>query len=177
MPGNFPFVRLVVSPGLLLFGHIMKLSSIHLNNIYNSTLKMDWTFDESFNRCFLLPREVNRLRSNLSMLRKHKFLTPEERLIIDTIIKLGQDRYYEFKENLANEPRKIAQLFIGKKHIREFIFKRDGNKCLRCGNVNSLTIDHIIPISKDGLNKISNLQTLCRSCNSSKGTKIIDYRK
>lgn len=42
--------------------------------------------------------------------------------------------------------------------------------------VSDLTLDHIQPIHYGGENKIGNLQTLCRSCNSKKGTKFFDYR-
>lgn len=49
--------------------------------------------------------------------------------------------------------------------------------CLRCNKKDiELTIDHIIPLSKGGSNNIDNIQPLCRSCNSLKGTKVIDYR-
>ena len=37
----------------------------------------------------------------------------------------------------------------------------------------SLTIDHIKPLSKGGLHVASNLTLACRSCNSSKGAKIL----
>lgn len=51
-----------------------------------------------------------------------------------------------------------------------------GNKCLRCGCEGKLTADHVVPLVAGGTNKIDNIQPLCKSCNSSKGTKIVDYR-
>jgi hypothetical protein len=58
---------------------------------------------------------------------------------------------------------------------RALIFARDG-KCLNCGTIQSLTIDHILPKSKGGSNEFENLQTLCKRCNLIKGAKEIDYR-
>lgn len=44
-----------------------------------------------------------------------------------------------------------------------------------CQNTN-LEVDHIVPVSKGGTGYIWNIQPLCKSCNLSKSTKIIDYR-
>jgi 5-methylcytosine-specific restriction endonuclease McrA len=52
-----------------------------------------------------------------------------------------------------------------------------GNKCLKCGRDDvKLTADHVIPVVMGGTSDISNIQPLCQSCNSSKGTKTKDYR-
>lgn len=50
-----------------------------------------------------------------------------------------------------------------------------GNVCLKCGKEET-TMDHVVPVSKGGTHSIENIQPLCGSCNSSKGTKTIDYR-
>lgn len=61
--------------------------------------------------------------------------------------------------------------------IRVSVLSRDGDRCLRCGSPNNLSIDHITPLAKGGDNSTNNLQTLCKSCNSSKGATTKDYRK
>lgn len=53
--------------------------------------------------------------------------------------------------------------------------ERHGNKCVCCGTIKPLAADHIVPLSKDGTNYISNIQPLCKSCNSRKHKKIIRY--
>jgi 5-methylcytosine-specific restriction endonuclease McrA len=51
-----------------------------------------------------------------------------------------------------------------------------GNKCLRCFTLENITLDHVIPLSKGGANKIENAQPLCFSCNAKKHTNTTDYR-
>jgi hypothetical protein len=50
------------------------------------------------------------------------------------------------------------------------------NRCLKCGKEGKLTADHVIPVVMGGTSDISNIQPLCKSCNSSKGATIADYR-
>lgn len=62
--------------------------------------------------------------------------------------------------------------------LRFAVFARDDYRCLRCGceNEHLLRADHVVPESKGGEASLENLQTLCHSCNSWKGTKTIDFR-
>lgn len=55
---------------------------------------------------------------------------------------------------------------------RLFVFERDGFRCAWCGGTEDLTIDHIYPQSLGGGHGEDNLQTLCRSHNSSKGARV-----
>ena len=55
--------------------------------------------------------------------------------------------------------------------VRVAVLTRDGGCCLRCGTTEDLTLDHIVPWSLGGSDDISNLQTLCRRCNASKGAR------
>lgn len=50
------------------------------------------------------------------------------------------------------------------------------NHCLACGVKTKVHADHIVPLSKGGSNWISNIQPLCKPCNTSKKDKEIDYR-
>lgn len=62
--------------------------------------------------------------------------------------------------------------------LREKIKQRDNYTCCKCGNsVHKepnllLEIDHIIPLSKNGVTTEDNLQTLCWKCNRTKSAKI-----
>ena len=56
-------------------------------------------------------------------------------------------------------------------------FRRDLNVCAYCGghfgNYNSLSRDHIHPVSKGGSNTWMNVVTACKVCNSKKGHKTL----
>lgn len=61
--------------------------------------------------------------------------------------------------------------------VREAVFAAYGRKCLRCGDDFKLAVDHVVPTSRGGSDDPSNLQPLCKRCNSGKGAKTVDYRK
>lgn len=46
--------------------------------------------------------------------------------------------------------------------------------CPYCGSLGSVTIDHVVPLSRGGTNWITNIQLCCQTCNTSKGNKTHD---
>lgn len=61
-----------------------------------------------------------------------------------------------------------------KQSVRTKVFERDEYRCVNCGSHKRLAIDHIHPVSRGGSDDMVNLQTLCQSCNNSKGTKTME---
>lgn len=54
---------------------------------------------------------------------------------------------------------------------RQNLYKRDGYKCVYCGQRDNLTLDHVIPRSKGGRDSWHNLVTACQRCNTEKGDR------
>lgn len=61
---------------------------------------------------------------------------------------------------------------------KQEVKSRDGYHCLCCGEIrrNKLVVDHIKPRYYGGTHSLDNLQTLCSTCNSIKGTETVNFR-
>ena len=57
---------------------------------------------------------------------------------------------------------------FSKKHV----MVRDGFRCQYCGTLKSLTIDHVIPVSRGGKSTFENCVTACKYCNNRKSNKL-----
>lgn len=103
--------------------------------------------------------------------------------ILRSISAVSEDAFFRYKFMLEERNKKwkslqeyermrdTANIAIANRKTRAHIFKRDGYKCKICGSIKNLSIDHIVSVLNGGSNEYSNLQTLCRRCNSSKGGK------
>jgi len=59
--------------------------------------------------------------------------------------------------------------------LNRFLFRRDQNLCLYCGGefpVESLSRDHVIPVSRKGKDCWTNVVTSCKRCNQRKADRI-----
>ncbi len=83
---------------------------------------------------------------------------------LNSAVKQSKNIRYFFRRIEANKA-------ISDMDLRVKIFNRDGGKCVKCSTEHTLTIDHIKPVLLGGGDELENLQTLCKRCNSSKGSK------
>ncbi len=73
----------------------------------------------------------------------------------------------------AKEPKRVKKSKLSKSK-KLAVKTKDNFTCVNCGSKSDLCVDHKVPESMGGDSTLSNLQTLCRSCNSRKGTKAME---
>ncbi len=59
------------------------------------------------------------------------------------------------------------------RHVKQYVWQRDGGRCAQCGSNKRVEYAYIIPVSKGGSNTEGNVQLLCEQCNDSKYAKIM----
>lgn len=83
---------------------------------------------------------------------------------------------------MLNRKRRVLKYDNGGTHTLEqwnTLKRKYAFMCLCCKKQEpfvTLSEDHIIPLSLGGTDDITNIQPLCRSCNSQKHNKVVDYR-
>ncbi len=90
---------------------------------------------------------------------KRKIRTIDDEYIYPSVIRL---RYY------INIP--YTRIVLSRRNV----MKRDGHTCQYCGIKSDLTLDHVIPRSKGGVDTWENLVTACNKCNVRKGNRTPD---
>ena len=61
---------------------------------------------------------------------------------------------------------------------KEFLYANQNRRCIGCQYelpLHVLTIDHITPRSRGGLDSVGNLQLMCHTCNAIKGNRSMEY--
>lgn len=51
--------------------------------------------------------------------------------------------------------------------------RRHRGRCVYCGDLATLTIDHVVPLSRGGKHAIGNILPACRLCNSAKQDRLL----
>lgn len=94
------------------------------------------------------------------------------------------ESHWAWKDGRCSDPEYIKWQKRHNQHLKrcakgsyskdEWLLKKKefGNKCRYCGFEGSLSVDHIIPLSRGGTNYIENIQPLCLPCNMKKHAKL-----
>lgn len=72
--------------------------------------------------------------------------------------------------------REAGIVYMPPKNLITQMYKFYGKSCLKCGSIQQIEVDHIVPITKGGSCEFDNLQPLCKICNMKKFQQTIDYR-
>lgn len=111
------------------------------------------------------------------------------RLVLDEkaeVIEADGDRSFRSVSTRHPFPlviRLVRYVHVPRKFRRQvtntFLFARDGYACQYCGRKRRelrhrecLTRDHVVPVSRGGINEWSNVVTACSTCNHRKGNRL-----
>lgn len=114
----------------------------------------------------------------LRQLLKHRLITRYE---IDGQQLIWCNDFHKWQKKLRNQVPSVLPPPPGQVNFynnapitsaqRRRILLRDQMKCVICGSIRKLHVDHIQAVTKGGTSDDSNLRTLCKRCNISKGNK------
>jgi 5-methylcytosine-specific restriction endonuclease McrA len=125
----------------------------------NRTRDKDWLAPSLESRVKNILTWVNRLRS------------------ISNITNISQELVRFDTQKLQNPEisgEEYQQGTLYQYEVREYLLEKWGRKCAYCGAKDvPLEVEHIIPRSKGGSNRVSNLTLACTPCNQAKGNQDI----
>lgn len=98
---------------------------------------------------------------------------------VQTAAKEWAEAHPEYN-GVRKSKRRARELGASGSHTRadrQAVFESYGHRCIVCAAdllqlpSKDRTLDHVVPFAKGGSNCVSNLQPMCRSCNSRKGDR------
>jgi 5-methylcytosine-specific restriction endonuclease McrA len=75
---------------------------------------------------------------------------------------------YQTPARTSNQRRHQTKI---RRSLSKAVFERDGYRCVMCNTHLDLCCDHVISEADGGPTTLENLQTLCRPCNTRKGSR------
>jgi len=122
-------------------------------------------------------REGEKLRRQMADQRKKDY---EYRLEIERRSRAkNKDRYRPIKNATQSKRNRLInkkEYEILEKNLRRIY----DSECWFCKTKENISLDYVIPLSRGGTHSAGNMLSLCRSCNSSKGNRLLSewrYKK
>ena len=119
---------------------------------------------------WLAPSLQSRVDNIYHWIKRLQKLTPISSIALETV---------RFDMQKIQNPEITGELYqqgeLMGYEIREYLLEKWGRKCAYCsGEHTRLEIDHIVPKSKGGTNRVSNLTIVCRTCNIKKANHSLE---
>lgn len=116
-------------------------------------------------------RKLQKIEWKARMLEKVSLVHKRKKLeVVDRISK----RMDGLKHSLVARSKKCGvECSATVDELRELVYNTYGTKCIYCPKIitlKTMVVDHIIPMSKGGNSNIENLQVICKTSNSVKGS-------
>lgn len=163
-----------------IFCHMICESGIELSdgNIIHTTC-----YKNNLNRLYRLQTDLKIEQNNLEISARqysdeNTFISGIFRVLTGGYKKYNHDPTPEIQRKINYISREVSELKAKIDYIHDYMLQyppdwEDRRKklrelhpyeCVKCGSDYRLQIHHIIPLSKGGSNRVSNLQFVCRSC-------------
>lgn len=123
--------------------------------------------NKNIKKGWLAPSIHHKLNSTLKVIEKIKSYLPISKIIVE-IVKFDTQKMVNPEISGIEYQQGELQGY----ELREYLLEKWNRQCAYCKKTNiPLQIEHIIPKSRGGTNRVSNLTIACNNCNQKKGTK------
>jgi len=133
-----------------------------------------WYREPRFNnrgkKGWLAPSIKHKLDSHIRLIEKLKKILPITRIIVEVASFDTQKMQNPEISNIEYQQGELQGY-----EVREYLLEKFGRKCVYCGKTDvPLEIEHIVPRSRGGSDRVSNLTTACHECNQIKGNQTAE---
>jgi len=116
---------------------------------------------------WLAPSLEHKLQSHIRLIERIKRILPITKVVVE-VASFDTQKMQNPEINGVEYHQGELQGY----EIREYLLEKWKRKCAYCGKSNiALEVEHIIPKSKGGSDRVSNLTISCHECNQQKGNK------
>jgi 5-methylcytosine-specific restriction endonuclease McrA len=121
-------------------------------------------------KCWLAPSLRHKKDSHIKLVNKLKNLLPITKVIVE-VAKFDQQKMQNPEINGIEYQQGTLQGY----NVRNYLLEKFDYKCIYCGKKNiPLEVEHIIPKSRGGSNRVDNLTISCHDCNQEKDNQTAE---
>jgi len=119
---------------------------------------------------WLAPSLEHKMQSHIKLIERLKQILPITKVIVEVA---SFDQQKMVKPEISGVEYQQGEL--QGYNVRNYLLEKFNHKCAYCGKKDiPLEIEHIVPRSRGGSNRVSNLTLSCQDCNQKKGNKTAE---